>query len=135
MLALIPTVFVANSQSSSDTIVLNKQHALKVLQAGLEGKVYKEQRDSLQSQIGTLNKLIEIKSLEIANLNSQTQDYKTIISKYESQVSVMTDQRKLLEAQATNLTKLYKKEARKKVFWKITTIIGLAGGILLGSKL
>lgn len=125
----------AQSYTVSDTVCFIRADAVKLTERALQAKVYKEQRDSLQSQIGTLNKLIEIKSLEIANLNSQTQDYKTIISKYESQVSVMADQRKLLEAQATNLTKLYKRANRGKTFWKITTVVGIVAGVFLGSRL
>lgn len=125
----------AGLSQNPDTINLNKQDALRKLGQALTAKVYKEERDSLRRDILSLNKLIEIKQLQIDNLTSQTQDYVKLIDGYNYQIKIMREQRQLIESQVDNLTTLYRKERRKKTFWQVVCGIALGGGIYLGTQL
>ena len=119
----------------SDTVCYPRKTAVKLTERALQANVYKQQRDSLIRDVTTLSNLIEIKNIEINNFKENVELYKKTIASFESQIKNMNDQRQILQLQADNLNKLYKKEKRRKTFFKITTLLGIAAGAYLGTKL
>ncbi len=113
--------FAASSQGS-DTIILKKQDAIKVLQKGLEAKAFEAQRDLLLTQTDTLKARIAIKEGMIANLNGQISDLKNIVSSKDAIISNQTDQRNILQKQLTLKDNEIKKERRGK---KWTAVLGI----------
>jgi len=123
------TAFGQFSIASGDTIHLNKQDALKVLDQALKANVYQEQRDAYKSEVDSLTKLIDIKQRQIQNLSSQTANYRNIIATYKLEIKALEDQKILYEKQVASLTKQLKKERRKK---KWITVAGTAAvGVLV----
>lgn len=124
-LGVIKTPY-AQPSATSDTIVLNKEDALKVLAEGLKAKVYKEQIASLQKDKDTLLQLIELREQMIQNLTAQGETYKQLISSYQSEIKTLREMRALINGQVASLNKQIKKERRKKR-WASFLGIGAAG--------
>ena len=131
LVSLTITTVSASYSQSSDTIVLNRQHALKVLSKGLEAKALQEQRDLLINEVDTLKARIVIKEMIIANMSGQITDYKSIVQSHENIINTMKDQRSVLESQIATLNKQIKKEQRKKRWVTIAGVLTTAGSLFL----
>lgn len=119
------------SQPNLDTINVNRTHFINVLDAGLKGKVYKEQRDSLLSIISGYDRLISTKNEELKNLLSQTANQEKQKIVFEKQIANMTSERDAFQKQLNGITKMYQKEKRKSTWFKITTVVvAVVGGTL-----
>lgn len=114
--------FASFSQGSSDTIVINRVKFVNALQAGIDGKAYKEQRDLLLTEVDTLKARIAIKEMIIINLNGKISDYKSIVSSKDAIIATQGEQRKIWEDQIASLNKELKKQRRQK---RMTAFLGL----------
>lgn len=83
----------------------------------------KLQREDIRIQSERINNLIERDSLRVS-----------VIRNCQSEISVMADQRKLFEAELTNMNKLLKKEKRKRWWTAFGGIVGIAGAFYIGTK-
>lgn len=127
-------MFAQHTGSINDTICLPTSDALKVLKGGLDGKVYKEQRDSLIKYIDGLNSLLEIRNTRIANLSNEIANYDQIVSNYKKQIAVLEDQKKLARGFINSLNSHIKKQKRKTTMVAILGILASAGAFYIGTR-
>lgn len=82
------------------------------------------QREDIRIQGDRINNLIERDSLRTNIINNQ-----------EKQISVMGEQRKLYDAELSSVTKLLKKEKRKRWWTAVAGIVAASGAFWLGLNL
>lgn len=128
LLSLTITTLSGAYSQTSDTIVLNRQHALKVLAKGLQAKELEAQRDLLLTQVDTLKARIAIKEMIVSTLNQQLADYKNIKASQDAIIGTMKEQRSLLQNQILTLNTTIKKQ-RRKTRWTAFLGVVVAGGL------
>lgn len=116
---------------TSDTIIVNKVKFVKLLEEGMNAKVYKEQRDSLLVQTGIQNKLLEIRQASITNLNAQITDYKSIIAKHESIEQNINDKVKIAQDAIAEINNQLRKQKRKTRWTAFAGILAVGATIFL----
>lgn len=105
-----------------DTIHVNRQQFVRMLTKAEQAKAFESQRDLLLNQVDTLKARIVIKEMQIVNLNAQISDYKNIVSSKDAIISTQGEQRKIFEANITDLNKQIKRLRTKS---KLTALAGL----------
>lgn len=116
---------------NSDTVILNKKDALKILAKAYEAKALEAQRDILLMQVDTLKARISIKDMMISAQSGQISDYKNIVASKSSIIQITEDQKKILEKAVSDANKRYRKEVRKKTLFQITTFLSIGAGVAL----
>jgi hypothetical protein len=118
----IKTVCVG--QQKNDTICLNTKTVANLILKKEQAKIFEQQNIQLKTDIESLNKLIDLKNLEISQYRSKDTLNSSIIRTYENEISVMRDQRNLCETALKQNNKLIK-HYKRRVFFR--TLFGVAG--------
>ena len=117
-----------NSFSQNDTdstkIVLTKPVAKLVIQDIIGGDQLKIQLRTTEELLGETNNKLETQSLLITNLETQISNYQGIIGDLNSKSKIQADLSKDLE-------KALKAQRRRTLLYKIGTIVGGTGTLLL----
>lgn len=108
--------------SDTSKVLLSKKDALKVLAKGYEAKALEQQKDLLLNRVDTLKARITIKEMQIVNLNAEVDNYKNIIVSKDAIINLQGEQRKIWEA---NISDLNKQVKRLRVQKKLTAFAGL----------
>jgi peptidoglycan hydrolase CwlO-like protein len=129
----ITTVFAQNL-GGSDTICLPKADALRVLEAGLNSKVYKEKIDSLTKYVDGLKALIEVRSARIANLSNEIENYDKVLTNYKKEIKTLEDQKGIAQGFINSLNKEVRKQKRKTTVVALLGVLASAGAFYIGSR-
>lgn len=117
-----------NSFSQNDTdstkIVLTKPVAKLVIQDIIGGDQLKIQLKTTEELLGETNNKLETQSLLITNLETQISNYQGIVGDLNSKSKIQADLSKDLE-------KALKAQRRRTLLYKIGTIVGGTGTLLL----
>ena len=128
MLLMITLLMSYNSFSQNDTdstkIVLTKPVAKLVIQDIIGGDQLKIQLRTTEELLGETNNKLETQSLLITNLETQISNYQGIIGDLNSKSKIQADLSKDLE-------KALKAQRRRTLLYKIGTIVGGTGTLLL----
>jgi hypothetical protein len=132
---LITTILSVTHSQTSDSIVISRADALKVLGKAKEAELLQDKLIQKEKDIVSLTERIDGLKQIIATMREKDDINKGIAKSYEKQIKEMQDIRKLQELDVM----LYKKQIRKLKrgkFW--TAIAGTAatvGAFWLGSQL
>lgn len=124
-------IALGSYSQTSDTIIVNKHKFVRLLEEGLNSKVYKEQRDSLLVQTETLNKLLDIRKASITNLNEQIADYKSIIEKNKKIQQTQEDKIKIAQDAIADINNQLRKQKRKTRLTAFAGIVAVGAAIFL----
>lgn len=101
---------------------MDRAQLVKKLIQAEQSKAFEQQRDLLLNANDTLKARVVIKEMQIVNLNAQISDYKNIVSSKDAIISTQGEQRKIWEANITDLNKQIRRLTTKA---KLTALAGL----------
>lgn len=119
---LLITIAFASYSQSTDTICVNRVQFVRMLTRAEQAKALEQQRDILLIGTDTLKARIVIKDMQIANLNGQISDFRSIVSSKDAIITTQGEQRKIWEGQIADLNKQVKRLRTGK---KLTALVGL----------
>lgn len=108
--------FAGFSQSTKDTICVDRAKFVRMLTKAEQAKGFERQRDLLLGQVDTLIARISIKEMLISVRDGQISDLKNIISSKDAIIQTQSEQRKIFESNNAALIKQIKKAQRGKRF-------------------
>lgn len=118
----------AGAQLTTDTICLPTPVFRKIMAAADSTKL-------LLYQVNLQKEDLSVRDERIANLITRDSVRVGIVNSKDQQISIMGEQRKLYDAEISNVTKLLKKEKRKRWWTAVGGIVAASGAFWLGLKL